>query len=503
MINNSLTILDLLIILLYFIFIIWLGSKFKKRQQSSEHYFLGKRNLPGWAIGMSMFATIISSWAFIALPGKSFKDDLQYLMTISTLPIVTILATRFLIPLFRNKIKLSAYEYLEQRFGLPARVYGNLAFIIVHFGKMGAILYLLSLAISGMTGWNIFVLIAIIGLSTVIYTFFGGIEGVVWADVTQGFLLVGGGIISLGFLLFSVPGSAAHIMDVAFQAQKFKLMSFNFDWNTISVYVLLCFGFNYYLQKYASDQTVVQRYLLAPSAKKASWALWLSSGLIVMVWVMFMMIGALLWAYYQLQPNLLPDAIRAYPDKVFPYFIGHQLPTGFSGFILVGLLAATMSTLSSDLNCLGAILFDDYYNKLQQNRTERQRLLFSRFSVLISGFLCVLLAMAMTRIHSMADAAFDFVSLVSGGVLGMYLLGIFTRRCNSNGLYVGLIIGVLFILWAYFSGNNQIDWLPKFPLHNLWIGLSGNMLVFSIGYLASLVFKKAILNSKNQNTNDK
>jgi len=489
LINNSLTILDLVIIVLYFIFIIWLGSKFKRRQQSSEHYFLGKRNLPSWVVGMSLFATVISSWTYIALPGKSFKDDLQYLMTISTLPFVTMLTTRFLIPLFRNKIKLSAYEFLEHRFGLPARIYGNLAFLIVHFGKMSAILYLLSLAISGMTGWNIYVLIAIIGFSTVIYTFLGGIEGVVWTDVMQGFLLLAGGIISLVFLVFSAPGNATNILNVAFAAEKFKLMSFSFDWHSISVYVLMCFGFNYFLQKYASDQTVVQRYLLAPTEKKVTQALWLSSGLIVLVWVMFMVIGALLWAFYQIQPNLLPDAVRSQPDKVFPYFIGHQLPTGISGLILVGLLAATMSTLASDLNCLGAILFDDYYNKIQKNRTEQQRLLFSRFSVLISGLLCVLLAMAMTRIHSMADAAFDFVSLVGGGVLGMYLLGIFAKRCHAHGLYVGLVAGMIFILWAYFTGNNQMSWLPKFPLHTLWIGLLGNIIVFAIGYLASLVFE--------------
>jgi len=487
---NSLTILDLLIILLYFIFIIWLGSKFKRRQKSSEHYFLGSRNLPGWAVAMSMFATIISSWAFIALPGKSFKDDLQFLMTISTIPIVTMLATRFIIPLFRHKIKLSAYEYLEQRFGVAARVYGNLVFLIVHFGKMAAILYLLCLAISGMTGWNIFVLIAIVGISTVIYTFFGGIEGVVWTDVAQGFMLLGGGIISLGFLLFSAPDNAFKVLDVAVQAQKFKLMSFDFSWHTISVYVMLCFGFNYYLQKYASDQTVVQRYLLAQSDRKAAGALWFSSGLIIIVWVMFMSIGVLLWAYYQLQPDLLPDAIRAQPDKVYPYFIGHQLPTGISGLILVGLLAATMSTMASDLNCRGAVLFDDYYNKFQNNRSVRQRLLFSRFSVLVSGLLCVMLAMAMTKIHSMANAAFDFMSLVGGGVLGMYTLGIFTKRCNTKGLYVGLVFGVIFILWAYFAGMNQLDWLPKFPLHNLWVGLLGNIVVFTIGYLASLVFKK-------------
>lgn len=489
--TGALTYIDWLVIFFYFVFIIWLGSHFGKRQKTSARYFLGKRNLPGWAVGMSMFATIISSWAFIALPGKAFKNDLQYLMVIVTIPVSTFLAAKYLIPLFREKIQLSAYEYLEKRFGLPARVYGNLAFIIVHFGKMGAILYLLCLAISGMTGWNIFVLIAIIGAATVTYTYFGGIEGVVWSDVIQGFLLLGGGIISLLYLLFGGQGGAKEILAVADQARKFKLVSMNFDWHSTSFYVLLVFGFNFYLQKYVADQTVVQRYLLSTTKKQASRALWTSSGLIIFVWILFMSIGALLWAFYTNRPDLLPNYLWTKPDEIFPYFIGHQLPTGLSGLILAGLIAATMSTLSSDLNSLGAILLDDYYNKFRKNRTEEQRLLFSRLSIMVSGILAIGLAMSMTQIKSMADAAFNFVSLVAGGVLGMYLLGIFTRRCSDKGLYIGLIVGVLFILWAYFtnpSQNVQIDWLPRFPLNTLWIGLLGNIVVLFVGYLFSRVF---------------
>jgi SSS family solute:Na+ symporter len=487
---NALNPVDWVILIVYFGFMIWLGTRFAKRQTSTDRYFLGKGRLPGWAVGLSMFATIISSWAFIALPGKSFKDDLQYLMVISTLPVSTMLAVRFLIPLFRNKIRLSAYEYLERRFGMPARVYGNLAFIIVHFGKMGAILYLLSLAITSMTGWNIFVVIGFVGLATMIYTLFGGIEGVVWSDVIQGILLLGGGIISFLFLLFTVPGGAENIFKTAMHAQKLKLISTGFDWGGTGFIVFLCFGLNFYMQKYASDQTVVQRYLLSRSTRQSAKALWTSSLLIMFVWILFMGIGALLWAFYRIQPGLLPAGLWNQPDRIFPYFIGHQLPAGITGIILAGLMAATMSTLSSDLNSLASILADDYYSKLNKDKTDKQKLLFSRVSVLVSGILAVLLASAMTRIHSMADAAFNFVSLVAGGVLGMYMLGLFTRRCSNRGLYSGIGTGVLFILWATFSNvnrTNPLSWLPRFPLHTLWIGLLGNCVVFISGLLFSAV----------------
>jgi SSS family solute:Na+ symporter len=354
---------------------------------------------------------------------------------------------------------------------------------------MGAILYLLCLAISGMTGWNIFILIAVIGLVTITYTFFGGIEGVVWSDVIQGLLLMGGGILSLIFILLKAPGGAQSVIQASFQYDKFKLASFSWDPQNAGFFVLVIFGLNYFFQKYMSDQTVVQRYLLSPSKKQACRALWISSSLIMFVWVLFMVIGALLWGFYKIQPDLLPMSLRSQPDQVFPYFIGHQLPSGLSGLILAGLMAATMSTLSSDLNSLGSVLFDDYYSRLNKVKNDSQKLLFSRMSVLVSGLLSILLAMSMTRIHSMADAAFNFVSLLAGGVLGMYMLGMFTRRGSKRGLYTGIFVGILIILWAYLNHPDRslIPWLPEYPLHTLWIGLIGNITVLVTGYVASRV----------------
>ncbi|MSU50288.1 MAG: hypothetical protein EXS37_14580 [Opitutus sp.] len=485
--GHGLTALDWVIVAAYFGGMIWLGSRFGRGKQDAQTYFLGRRNLPGWAVGMSMFATIISSWAFLALPAKAFQSDLQYLMAISAIPLAAWISVRWIVPFFRERIRLSAYEFLEHRFGLGARVYGNLAFLIVHFGKMAAILYLLCLAIAEMTGWNIFLLIGIVGVSTTVYTFFGGIEGVVWTDVAQGFLLLFAGVVVAVFILLQAPAGAGAVLAIAWDAGKFKLVSPVFAWDRMSAVMLVFFGLSFYLQKYVSDQTIVQRYLLAPTAAKAGRALWLSSGLVMLVWVLFMGVGVLLWGYYQLQPELLPAAVRATPDKVFPYFIANQLPSGLPGLMLAGLLAATMSTLSSDLNSLSAVIYDDYYRKLRPEGGEASQLLFSRLVVCVAGLLGVALAMAMTRIHSMADAAFDFVSLVGGGVLGMYLLGLVAPRANARGLYVGIGCGVVFSLWAHFAGPGKTppDFLPRFPLHNQWVGLLSNLIVFVCGYAAS------------------
>ena len=221
--SGSLQVLDWLIVGAYFAFIIWLGSRYGKKQTSTERYFLGNRKVPGWAVGMSIFATIISSWSFLGLPGKSFQSDLQYLLTILPIPLVVVVATRFLIPLFRRRVRMSAYEYLEHRFGRLARLYGDLVFIAGHFFKMSMVLYLMCLAVSSMTGWPIFVLIVIAGIATMVYTFFGGIEGVVWTDVTQGILLLGGGLLALGYILFGTPGGGLEVLVVAREAGKFQL----------------------------------------------------------------------------------------------------------------------------------------------------------------------------------------------------------------------------------------------------------------------------------------
>jgi SSS family solute:Na+ symporter len=200
--------------------------------------------------------------------------------------------------------------------------------------------------------------------------------------------------------------------------------------------------------------------------------------------------GCLLWVYYNVNPGLLPDAVRAKPDQVFAYFIGHQMPAGISGIILAGILAAAMSTIASDLNCLGAVLYDDFYIKLKKNATEGEKLWFSKLSVLASGALAILLAMALTKIESMVEAAFSFSAIMQGGLMGLFALGFFTTRCSTRGVYAGLVVGVTFIVWATYTSTMSVEtltWFPKYKIHIYWLGLLGNLVVFVSGYLFSLI----------------
>lgn len=486
--SNALTLLDWIVLGAYFVFVVWLGARFRSRQKSSEDYFLGSRRVPGWAVSLTLFATIASSWTFLALPAKAFQADLKYLMAVGALPVVAWIGSRWFVPFFRERIRLTAYEYLESRFGLGARLYGNLTFLVVHFGKMSAVLYLLSLAVAQMTGIEIHVVIAVVGMATVAYSMLGGMEGVVWTDVVQGALMLLAGLVAVGFILLTPPGGPTAVVSAAAASGKFTLVSPQFSWGSSSTAALLVFGLNYFTQKYLTDQTIVQRYLLAPSTVQASRALGSSTLLLLGAWVLFMGLGSLLWGFYHLQPDLLPDAVRAMPDRVFPHFIGFQLPAGVAGLILAGLAAGSMSTLSSDLNSLSAVVYNDFYRRFRGSADEARHLVFSRVTVLVAGLLGVGAAMLMTNIHSMADAATEFVSLLGGGVMGVYLLGILNRRASAAAAWTGIGCGIAATLWAYFcpAGSPALPWLPRCPLHNLWVGLMGNVVVFACGWIASL-----------------
>lgn len=211
-----------------------------------------------------------------------------------------------------------------------------------------------------------------------------------------------------------------------------------------------------------------------------------------------MTVGVLLWVFYQMHPELLPEAVRAKPDQVLAYFIGHQLPAGVTGLILAGIFAASMSTLSSDLNSLASILAEDFYGKIVKGGSDRQRLVFSRASVLASGVLSIFLAMLLTKVESIVDAFFTFSAIIAGGMTGMFFLGLFTKRCSRKGLYIGLAVGVTFIAWATLTNSESINqseyaWLPKYGINILWLGLLGNIVVFVTGYLASRIFSRGYM----------
>jgi SSS family solute:Na+ symporter len=491
--------IDYLIILVTFLVSLGVGLRFARRQKDTGRYFKAAGNLPSWAIGMSILATLISSVTFLAYPGEGYSSNWIRLVQGLMVPLVLVFIVGVIVPLFRKVIRLSAYEYFEKRFGFFARLYASLGFILTHFSKMGTVFFLIALALSRMTGFNTVNIIFLIGLLVVLITMIGGIEAVIWLDVIQGFLLIGGGLISLGILLFSTPGGPAEIWKVAAENGRIGFGPFDLEFVDLTFWVMALNGIFYAIQKYGTDQTIVQRYLTARSDRDAVKASLIGVLLSVPVWALFMFIGTALFAYYRITGDPLPAGIK--PDTVFLHFIMTKLPVGLVGLIISALIAAAFSSLDSDLNCLSAICTEDYYIRWKPESTEKQRMFMSRLFIFIAGLGAIAVALFYVRAGGKGVLAiiFTLYAIFSGGIAGMFLLGIFSRKANRQGINVGIAACVLFTFYAFLT-STPIGLAGKekliidlgrlnFTQHKYMIGVYSHIVLMIVGYLSSLLFR--------------
>lgn len=497
----GLSILDWIVVAGYFLAMAWIGYVFSKKQTSTEHYFAGGRSIPVWAVGMSMLATLISSVTFLAYPGEGYKSDWSLLVQGLMVPVVLLSLVWVIVPLFRKVIGLSAYEYFERRFGYFARLYTSLEFSFNHFTKMGTVFYLLALALSSMTGINTYYVIVIVGICTIFYTWFGGIEAVVWTDVVQGFLFLIGGVVVMAILLFKPEGGPAAVVGLALEHNKMSLGSMNWDFTRLTFVVMVVNGLFYALQKYTTDQTIVQRFLLVDSDKKAIKAALMGPLLCVPTWMMFIFIGTCLWSFYQITQLPLPADVLKKPEAVFPYFIMTQLPVGVIGLVLSALLAAAMSTLSSDLNCLAVIGVEDFYRRFRPGSSDQQRLRLGKLIVCASGVLAMAIAFLYVKAEgkSVLAIVFKCYAIFSGGIAGLFALAFFTTRANRQGVMIGIVACVLFTAWAFLTSNGYTSEGQKklfldlgtwnYRHHELMLGVYSHLVLFGVGYVASWFFK--------------
>jgi len=491
--------IDYIIIIISLSVPIIVSLKFLKKQKTTEQYFIAKGAVPTWVIGISILAALISSITFLAYPGNGYSSNWILLVQGLMVPIVLSGFIWFVVPLYRNVIKLSAYEYFEHRFGFFARLYSSLGFFLAHFSKMGTVFFLLAMALSRMTGLDNYFMIWIVGFVVIFITLIGGIEAVFWLDVFQGGLKVLGGIIALGIIIFTIPGGISTIWHVASAGGRTGFGPYQFSFAKLTVWVMVLNGIFYAIQKYGTDQTIVQRYLSASSDKEAVKASFLGVFLTVPVWALFMFIGTALFAYYHVNNNVLPANTK--PDEVFPFFIMTKLPVGVVGLILSALMAAAISSLDADLNCLSAICVSDYYARFTPRSTEKQKMFISRLIIIVAGIASLLIASYYVKIggEGILDVVFTLYSIFSGGIAGMFLLGIFSKRANKQGLYVGIGACVLFTAWAVLTsikldlgqGNRIILDLGNYNFtHNKFmLGVYSHIILFVVGFIASYFFK--------------
>jgi SSS family solute:Na+ symporter len=495
---QALHLLDYIVIIFSLILSIGVGVYFAHRQKTTEKYFKGGGVIPAWAIGMSILATLISSITFLAYPGTGYKSNWILLVQGLMVPIILLILIWFVVPLFRKVIRLSAYEYFEKRFGFFARLYGSVGFMLMHFSKMGTVFFLLSIALANLTGVNVFIVLWVLGITIVILTFLGGIEAVIWLDVIQGFWLIAGGLLTVGIILFKPEGGPRAVFNAIADSGKIDFGPYDINFVNLTFIVMALNGIFYAIQKYGTDQTIIQRYLAAKSDKAAIKAALMGVLLCVPVWTLFMFIGTALFAFYNITNNPLPPNITA--EGVYPYFILTQMPVGIIGFVVAALLAAAISTLDTDLNCLSAIGVEDYYVRLKPNSTDKQRLRMGKLLVIVSGLAAMLVATLyiLAGSEGVLGIVFELYAIFSGGIAGMFLLGLFSKRANKQGLYFGIAACVLFTAWAMLTSTKfDIGGQKKllldlgnfnFTHHKYMLGVYTHIILFGVGYLASLFF---------------
>ncbi|MEZ6042288.1 MAG: sodium/solute symporter [Planctomycetaceae bacterium] len=484
--------LDLIIILLYLVIVTALGCLMSRRTKNAGEFMVAGGSLPGWVVGLSIIGTFVSSISFIANPGKTFADNWNPFVFSLSLPWAAWIATKWFVPWFRATGSVSAFEPLEQCFGAWARVYAALFNVLYHVGRTGTILYGVSLAVSTLLSIDVYWLILAIGILVIVYTLTGGIEAVIWTDVAQSLILVGGIIICAGLLVSRVPGGFFGIIDIARHqsVNKLSLGSTEFNGSTFAIpsfWMTLMFGLVINVQNFAADQTYVQRYFASDSNQSARKSVWMGALGYIPISAVLFFVGTALFAFYQTTGSgVLPADIKS--DRVLPVFILSELPPGLSGLLIAAILAAAMSTVDSSLNSSATLLLCDVRQRFWGRTADASELRFLRNITIVLGIAGIGCAIAMTKIESMLDAWWKISGVLSGGTLGLMLLARFTRVRGTLVSLAAVIVGVTFIgaitLSSLDNPPPSIAWIRGY-VHPLMAIVIGTAAVFVTGIALS------------------
>lgn len=470
---------DILVIVIYFLLISGLGYYYSKRQKNTEDFFRGGQRIPFWAAGISIFGTALSPITFMAIPAKTYSTDWSYfLLNMSiflSLPLVILL----FIPYYRQKKLNTPYEYLEIRFSSIIRLLGSCCFILYQIGRIGVILFLPSIALNLVTGVDIFLCIALMGGVSLIYTLMGGIEAVIWTDVVQVFVLMGGVSLSLILIIIGTENGFSGIIEQAKIYGKFNAFDLTLSLKEPTVWVMLFGGFFINLTTYGTDHTMVQRYLVTPTQKEAQKSLWIGALLTIPATFIFFFMGTALFVFYQVNPSALNNNFIN-NDAIFPWYIVSQLPSGVSGILIAAIFAAAMSSLSSSMNSGAASFSADVYDRYGFV-WNKDPLKMARWTTLCIGMMGILFAlfMATADIKSLWDQFNKILGLIFGSLGGVFMLGLLTKKANTKGVLIGIVVSFTIQLIISFQQS----------VHLLMYAATGMISCFISGYFGSLLFK--------------
>ena len=479
--KHLLTWLDWLVIVVYLAAMIGIGLYFylREKRNSTENFFVGSRTIPFWAAGLSLYAVNTSSISFIAIPAKAFETNWQYL----TNNLIAVLGLMFvavwIVPLLRRLDLMSTFSYLETRFHPAIRMLASALAIFMQIGsRMSVILFLPALAISTITGIDVVWSVLLMGGFTIIYTAMGGMKAVIWTDVVQVIVKMGGAIFAILFIIWTLNGGFGEFTQIAMAEDKTKLFDFSFDLTKATVWGFVFLVLFEVVLTFPKDQVLMQRVLSTKSDKEAGRSIWAFAAIMIPGGFVFYGIGTALFVYYKNNPERMNPLLPV--DATFPLFIAAELPMGVTGLIIAGIFAAAMATLSGIMNSVATLITVDFYERFAKDKSQKKGVFFAEIMTVVVGLVGIGAALLLSRfdIGSLFDVSIELAGLLGGGFAGAYTLGMFTRRANSQGVAIGIVSAIVltFIAWWY-------------DLVHPYFYLAISILVcVVVGYVASLFF---------------
>ena len=473
----QLTVIDIVIFLAFIFATVLFGSSFVRKNKTAGDFMTAGKGMSGFVVGMSIFATYVSSISFLALPGSAYAGNWNSFVFSLSIPVAIFFAARYFVPFYRGINSPSAYSFLEERFGKWARLYASGCYLLTQIARIGSVLFLLALPLNAMLGWSIPLIIILTGVCVVLYAALGGIKAIVYTDAIQGLILIAGALACLVILMVSIPGGCGELLRIGMEYDKFSLGSFGLTLNEPTFWVTLIYGLSINLQNYGIDQNYVQRYKTARSEKSARFSALFGGLLYVPVSLLFFLIGTALFVYYKTRPGLLPETITG--DQAFPYFIVNGLPAGFTGLLIAAIFAAGMSTVSTSINSSATVVLSDFFNVTSHGEAgEKRKMNILHATSVILGVLGVGVGLAMMSVKSALDAWWSMAAIFSGGMLGLFFLGYTARGIKGAYALVGVICGVLLIAWMSLSKQTAF--------HNYLTIVLGTLVIFTVGMLLAI-----------------
>lgn len=466
---NSLPVIDLFVIALYLLGMIGIGIYFSRKKQSTDQFTKASGHIPGWALGISLYATFLSSNTFLGVPGKAFGSDWNAFVFSLSMPFAAWIAAKYFVPFYRKSGEVSAYTHLEHRFGPWARTYAMVCFVLTQLARMGSIFFGIALTLQALTGIDMSTIMIVSGACIISYTMLGGIEAVIWTEVVQGIIKTIGALAVLVIIIYGMDGGLTDIFTIGAADNKFSLGSYDLtDFSSSTFWVIFLYGFFINLNNFGIDQNYVQRYHAAKTEKQAASSIWFCVYWYVPVSLLFFFIGTALYSYFQQHPELI-EVVRNqvaaergvhastlqpadYGDKVLPYFMVTEVPTGLLGLIIAALLSAAMSTISSGMNASATVFLKDIYQRyIDKNVTPKKEMIVLYTATGAIGVFAIGTGILMIGVKSILDIWWQLAGIFAGGMLGLFLLGIISRSTGNLAAKVATIIGIIVILWMTFS----------------------------------------------------